>query len=71
MARDKGIPHQRAMPTTAAAHKAAYEQRVAEWEAAWAHHHERHPNAHRAVWEVRNPRPRMKKVDKQKAIHEI
>ncbi|KAG5300352.1 histone H3 [Histoplasma ohiense] len=71
MACDKGIPCQRAMPTTAAAHKAAYEQQVAEWEAAWAHHHEQHSNACCAVWEVCNPHPHMKKVDKQKTICEI
>ncbi|OAT08367.1 hypothetical protein BDBG_04327 [Blastomyces gilchristii SLH14081] len=61
MAREKRVPRQAIMANTAPARRAAYAQRVLDWEAVES----------RAAWESRNPQPCAQRVDRRKSLHEI
>ncbi|EGE86702.1 histone H3 [Blastomyces dermatitidis ATCC 18188] len=59
------------MANTAPARRAAYAQRMLDWEAAWVANQWQHPRESRAAWESCNPQSCVQRVDHCKSLHEI
>ncbi|EQL37400.1 hypothetical protein BDFG_01361 [Blastomyces dermatitidis ATCC 26199] len=71
MAREKRVPHQAIMANTAPARRAAYAQRVLDWEAAWVANWRQHPRESHVAWESCNPWPHAQRMNHHKSLHEI